>query len=146
MTENTEIDLFEVSEAVWAREREHGYAGLTGPERVFLCVWNLEAEVNNGGFGQYFDNSAGDHAAATPAALRSLGADEMAELVERAMALFGPAGPPADREARWAAMESLPDGIREEWSELDDLFCSLALPEAELRAFVEAHRPEFYAP
>lgn len=146
LPEGAEIDLFQVSEAVWAREEEHGYAGLTDAERVFLCVWSLEAEVNNGGFGQYFDNSAGDHAADTPQALRRLGADEMAGLVERALAPFGAAGPPAEREARWAALESLPESVREEWRELDGLFCSLVSPETELRAFVETHRRDFYAP
>jgi hypothetical protein len=29
-------------------------------ERVFICIWQLEAEVNNGGFTQYFTNSSGD--------------------------------------------------------------------------------------
>ena len=26
---------------------------LTQPEQVFRCIWELESEVNNGGFEQY---------------------------------------------------------------------------------------------
>lgn len=144
--ESEAVDLFKVSEAVWAREAEHGFHTLSNSERVFLCVWNLEAEVNNGGFSQFFDNSAGDYAAETPGALRTIGASGMAELVEKAMAVFGTAGPPADREKRWEAMEALPEPEKERWQELDDAFVQLPSPENELRAFVEAHRSEFYAP
>jgi Domain of unknown function (DUF4375) len=144
--ESGAVDLFQVSEAVWAREAKHGFRALSNPERVFLCVWNLEAEVNNGGFSQFFDNSAGDYAAETPGALRTIGAAGMADLVERAMAAFGAAGPPADREKRSEAIEALPESEKERWEELDAAFINLPSPEAELRAFVEAHRSEFYAP
>jgi hypothetical protein len=140
------VDLFKVSEAVWAREAKHGFRALSNPERVFLCVWNLEAEVNNGGFSQFFDNSASDYAAETPAALKTIGATGMAALVERAMAAFGAAGPPANHEKRLEAIEALPESEKEKWEELDAAFINLSSPEAELRAFVEAHRSEFYAP
>lgn len=144
--ESKTVDLFKVSEAVWAREAKHGFRALSHPEQVFLCVWNLEAEVNNGGFSQFFDNSAGNYAAETPDALRLIGAAEMADLVTRAMAVFGASGPPADRDERLEAMEALPESEKETWEELDDAFVNLSSPEAELRAFVEAHRSEFYAP
>ncbi len=140
------IDLFKVSEAVWAREAKHGYLGLSEPERVFLCVWNLEAEVNNGGFSQFFENSAGDNALATPGALRQVGAPEMAALLEQAMEPFGTPGPPADREKRWKAMERLPESVQEAWGNLDASFYNLASPETGLRALVEANRNQFFAP
>jgi hypothetical protein len=34
--QDAEIDLFKVSEAVWAREAKHGYRAPAEPERVFL--------------------------------------------------------------------------------------------------------------
>jgi hypothetical protein len=88
----TEIDVIRVSEAVWAREAAVGVSGLTPAERVFLCVWNLEAEVNNGGFEQFYINSAGDNAVETPAALRGIGAARAAAIAERANDVFGPPG------------------------------------------------------
>jgi hypothetical protein len=144
--ESGAVDLFKVSEAVWAREAKYGFRALSNPERVFLCIWNLKAEVNNGGFSQFFDNSAGDHAAETPDALRMIGAAEMADLVERALAVFGASAPPANQEERLEAIEALPESEKEKWEELDAAFINLSSPEAELRAFVEVNRSEFYAP
>jgi hypothetical protein len=146
LAEGEAIDLFKVSEAVWAREAKHGISGLTEPERVFLCVWSLEAEVNNGGFAQLFENSAGDYASATAGALRTVGAPEMAALVERAMEPFGPAGPPADRDQRQRAMKALPSSAQELWGALDKEFYALASPEQGLRALVDANRHAFYSP
>jgi hypothetical protein len=146
LADGTSIDLFKVGEAVWAREAKHGISGLTEPERVFLRVWSLEGEVNNGGFAQYFENSAGDYAAGTPDALRSVGAADMAALIEQAMQPFGPSGPPADRAARAKAMETLPPSGRELWSQLDDQFYKLASPEDGLRALVDKNRSAFIAP
>ena len=33
------------------------WSELSEPERAFVAVWELEAEVNNGGFSQYFFNA-----------------------------------------------------------------------------------------
>jgi hypothetical protein len=146
LADDADIDLFKVSEAVWAREARHGIAGMTDSEKVFLRVWNLEAEVNNGGFAQYFENSAGDYAVGTPDALRSVGAPEMAALAERAMEPFGPSGPPPDRDARSRAMQALPASARELWDQLDDQFYRLTSPEQGLLALVERNRRAFIAP
>ena len=146
LADGAAVDLFKVSEAVWAREAKHGFDGLTEPEKAFLRVWNLEAEVNNGGFAQYFENSAGDYAVGTPDALRSVGAPEMAALAERAMQPFGASGPAADRDARTRAIQALPASARELWNQLDDEFYKLASPEDGLRALVEKNRPAFIAP
>lgn len=146
LAEGEAIDLFKVSEAVWAREAKHGYAGLSEPERTFLCVWNLEAEVNNGGFSQFFLNSSGDHSMATPAALRQVGAPEMAALLEQAMKPFGPSGPASNRGQRSKAIEALPSSVREEWGRLDSAFYALSSPESGLRALVETNRGQFFAP
>lgn len=91
---------------------------MTEPERVFVCVWQLEAEVNNGGFAQYYTNSSGDLAADAPAALEAIGATHTAGIVRAANALFR-GGPPRDPEAREDAFDSVADDAFEE---LDDRF------------------------
>jgi Domain of unknown function (DUF4375) len=48
----------------------------------------LEAEVNNGGFNQYYSNPSGEFAALTPDALRLVGAMDLADLVTRANAIY----------------------------------------------------------
>jgi hypothetical protein len=115
------------------------FAHLSPAEQVFVLVWGLEADVNNGGFNQYFFNSYSDHAAAVPHALRAIGAIEAAAIVERALAFF-PDGPPADRRRRQQLLESL-DPNTEAFNALDDEF--FAYPDdltALLAQFVRANR------
>jgi hypothetical protein len=66
---------------------------LAARDRVLVTIWGLEAEVNNGGFDQYYFNGAGNQAFFAPEALRLIGASRMAEVVARANAVFGPEGP-----------------------------------------------------
>ena len=63
-------------------------------------IGRLEAEVNNGGFDQFFFNSAGDDAAPTIQALELIGATKTAAIVRRACRKFPGGMPPADRERR----------------------------------------------
>src|SRR5262245_24322969 len=94
------LDMFKISDAVFARFTKLGFEKLSAPEKVFQCVWGLEAEVNNGGFSKFYFNSAGDHAADTVKSLEAIGAEHTANLVRRANALFGEAGPSPDRFKR----------------------------------------------
>ena len=141
----TEIDLFGVSEAVWAREAAAGVEALSRAERVFLCVWNLEAEVNNGGFEQFYTNSAGDNARDTPTALREIGAAQAAKIAQAANSVFGPSGPPADRDARTEALDEFGAPATEALSELDARFYEYPDDlEALLHRFVDRNRNQFY--
>jgi len=88
--QDQEIDVFEVSDRVFDRYSRSGYATLSKPEQVFVCVWGLDGEVNNGGFDQYFFNSAGDHALDSPNALLAIRAHVTAKIVQEANALWIP--------------------------------------------------------
>lgn len=63
------------------------WSQLSRQERIVLAVWQLEAEVNNGGFDQYFHNSAGEHAPFAIEALLEIGAPNCAAVVGRATQL-----------------------------------------------------------
>jgi hypothetical protein len=140
------IDLVRVSEAVWAREAAGGFEALSAAEQVFLCVWNLEAEVNNGGFEQFYTNSAGDNAAATVKALREIGATEVAAIAEEANHVFPPPGPPADRTDRAVALARLGDVADGAFDALDERFYHHTenLDDLLLR-FVDRNRNQFFA-
>src|SRR4051812_7921032 len=69
------------------------------PGEVRQLVTELEAEVNNGGFDQFFFNSAGDQTARTIGALEFIGAKHTAAIVRAAAAKFPGGMPPADRES-----------------------------------------------
>jgi Domain of unknown function (DUF4375) len=64
----------------------------------------LEREVNNGGFHQYFYNSAGDRTAETIHALEIIEAFAMADIVKRAAQKFPYGLPPKNRFERQDAL------------------------------------------
>ena len=69
-------------------------------DEVVGLIDALEGEVNNGGFHQYFYNSAGDRTAETIQALEIIGAFAMADIVERAAQKFPYGMPPKNRFER----------------------------------------------
>lgn len=118
---------------------------LTDPEKVFLCIWELEAEVNNGGFDQYFFNSSGDQANSAPWALRQIGAHSVATLCEEANAVFGESVP-SEEGVRRQVMSNLGDEASRTRNALDDRFyaCGEDL-EGLLYTFVQANLASFEA-
>lgn len=84
-----------------------GFEALTEWERDLATLWHVEAEVNNAGFVHYYSGPAGDYAYHAPEALARVGAAEKASLVRIANALFGPGGPPRNRQDRLTALNTL---------------------------------------
>jgi hypothetical protein len=115
------INLSDAFEAACQRHRTVAFADLSEADRILVSIWALEADVNNGGFDQYYFNTAGDTAHYAPVALRSIGARAMADIVERANSLFGPSGPPASRDARQDALLALTSS-EDLWGQLDREF------------------------
>ena len=105
MTTEAEAFLISLSDRLWPIANER-FTSLSPSEQIFILVWEIEAEVNNGGFNQFFFNSAGARAAGTAAALRRIGADRAASIVDRALSLF-PDGPPADLSVRQDLLEEM---------------------------------------
>jgi hypothetical protein len=64
------------------------------PGEIRTLIEELEGEVNNGGFDQYFYNSGGDNTAEVIQALELIGAVRMADTVNRAAAKFPGGMPP----------------------------------------------------
>ena len=58
---------------------------LNGCQKVFMSIWGLEAEVNNGGFSQYFSNEPGRYAHETRDNLCLIGAKDCAKLLDQAI-------------------------------------------------------------
>jgi hypothetical protein len=99
--------------------------GLSDDERHYFAVTLLEGEVFNGGFDQFFWNSAGDWYADAAAGLRTMGADEsLGILIAAKTILFSGVAPPTSTESRRELLRKNDD---EETSgrlqELDDRFC-----------------------
>lgn len=137
-----DFDLLDnLTEAIERRVVERGYKALSSAEQTIHVIFRLEAEVNNGGFHQYYFNSAGDHALAAPAALLRIGARRAAALVREANEAFPEPGPSPQRETRIQQLEQLPAEGR--FEQLDDRFYQY--PEdlqRLLAAFARAHRAD----
>lgn len=104
------------------KELDQGYDALSENERIIKHICLLEAEVSNGGFDQYFFNSAGDHALQTVDLLRQIGSKEMLALLTQAIEAFGPNPPSSNRETRWAQMDILPEAVSDEWEGIEQKF------------------------
>jgi hypothetical protein len=137
VTQDRERYLIGLSEKLCPLVWEASLSVLSEPEQVFVCVWQLEAEVNNGGFSQFYYNSAGDNAVSTVPALERISALHTAAIVGKANALF-PGGPAADRDSRQTALDKLNDSAFED---LDEAFLAYADDLSELLfTFVQDHR------
>jgi hypothetical protein len=84
-------------------------------------IEELESEINNGGFDQFFFNSAGDYTAETIEALNAIGATHTAGIVKAAASRFPDGMPPKDRNERQDILEKIsPDS--DAFEEDDDAF------------------------
>ena len=94
-------------------------------QRVFSAIWALESQVNNGGFAQYFVSHDGDTASSAPDALRAIGADQCAAIVEKALKLATPGGVlPAAQTDREMLLDALPPDVVEQLETIDAEFFS----------------------
>ena len=108
-----------------ALARFHGgrdFADLSARDQLLVCIWGVEADVNNGGFDQFFFNTYGGMASEASAALRAIGASQMAEIVDEAIARFGPGWVPQDRDARLTRLLALTEDEGVSFDDLDRRF------------------------
>ena len=139
-------ELIAVSELVFSAIEGRRFEDLTEAERVIATVWRVEAEVNNGGFDQFFFNSSGDTVFYAEAALESIGAKKMAKIVARANAVFGADGPPRDRDLRQERLLALSESVSSKLNALDNEFYKY--PDAVstlLHDYITANAPELLA-
>ena len=136
--------LLMLAESPSARFWRVDFDALSAPERVFRAVWELEAEVNNGGFHQYFFNSSGQFAPFALGALRAVGASQTAGMLQRAISVIGTDVQWSNDAARQERLVALPDAAVAELDDLDRAF--LGYPDnltALLYNYVCAHRAQF---
>jgi hypothetical protein len=89
-------------------------------QKVFSAIWELESQVNNGGFDQYFRNTDYELIAHTATALRAIGAASCAAIVDSAIQVISPM--PVDNDARCDALDSAEDDAQDRLNALDTQF------------------------
>ena len=138
--------LIKLSESERTAFGRVAFAQQPEPQKVFSAIWALESQVNNGGFLQYFVSSDFDTANFAPTALRSIGAQACASIVERALLKLSPAPLPDSRETCERLVKSLSSTARKQFEKLDSDF--MAYPDNLtdlLFAYVASH-PEAFGP
>lgn len=66
-----------------------GMETLSDEERYFYAAYELDNEVNNGGYLQYFDNSSGDLAYLVIDALQSICSSKVLKITKEALDIYG---------------------------------------------------------
>lgn len=95
---------------------------LTEPQKNFYFNQNLEKEINNGGFNQYFFNSSGDFTHETINSLQTIGANKTADILQQAIDQFPESTVPKERTNRQEVLEQIEDTANEVWEQLDQAF------------------------
>jgi len=98
------------------------FSKLTDQQKLFYLNQNLEREINNGGFNQYFINSSGDNAHETILSLKAIGADKTADILQKAIDQFPNKTVPKDRDKRTEIVEQIEEVANEVWNDLDQKF------------------------
>ena len=109
-------------DAVEAKYQLVGIDALNEKEKAIFAIWWLEAEVNNGGFHQYFWNSAGDNADIAFESLNKIGATKTAELLKQAIEIAFSGSLPLTRDDRQRLLEINEDKKMDALGELDFIF------------------------
>ena len=118
-------------------------ASQTLPQRVFSAIWEVESEVNNGGFSQYFLNSSAESVPFVVEALETIGAPKTADICRRAIAAAFPEGVPSTQEIRSAAA-GFSEEVLGQFESLDQGFFSYPHNLTDLLfAYVSRHPEEF---
>jgi len=136
--------LIKLSESAMTKVWKEDFAKQSFPQKVFSAIWEVEAEVNNGGFSQYFFNNSRASAWFVARALEEIGAPKTANICKRAIAAAFPSGLPDDLDSIRSAAADFSEDIREKLWALDKEFYSYPHNLTDLLfAYVKRHPDEF---
>jgi hypothetical protein len=118
----------------------------TKAQQAIYIIWSLEAEVNNGGYNQFYFNSSGQYAGLAPEALNLVGASKFADLTTRANAVYE-----KENEKITKHQDGTPEGFSKSYEDnpldkFDDEFYSLYKIENLQKIqidFIRKHRNDF---
>lgn len=95
---------------------------LNTSQRLVVIIENLEREINNGGFNQFYYNSSGEYANETVHLLKKVGANRTAEIVEEANREWENGFVPKERTKRRQVLERIEIKTDSVWSKCDTEF------------------------
>ena len=116
-----EIEIIEaIGTNVWNKKQETD--NLTAQETTFVLIDIFEGAMNEGGFHYFFNGETGNFAREILEAYKNIGAPKTANLIAKAIGLFGINNYSEDTIKRQNAINKLDDKAISGWEDLDELF------------------------
>ena len=138
--------LIRLSESENAKFGKEDFIRQSLPQMVFSAIWDVEGEVNNGGFSQYFGNNSAETSQFVVEALRTIAAPDTAAICERAISAAFPGGLPKTTNGIRQLAAEFSDETLEQLDELDQEFFSYPHNLTDLLFnYVSMHPEEFGA-
>ncbi|MGF1767085.1 DMP19 family protein [Enterovibrio makurazakiensis] len=103
-----------------------GYDLLRESEQILVHPLELEGQVLNGGFSQYFENMYGDNVFAALASFKKIGMNEAYKIVQKVIELFPDSSPEKNEEDRIMQFDLMSE---ESQKKIDDLSHQFSLLE-----------------
>ena len=137
--------VIEIDDLLWDKSgKEEDFEGLNQFEKNVVFILMLQREVNNGGFGQYFFNSAGRYAHEALNGLKEIKAPKIAEMLNQAINAFPSLPVPKDRQVRELVVSDVSQKVLDTWSKLNQEFYQYPENLYELLAeYVKENREKF---
>ena len=146
-TVNKNEILISLSESAATRIGKEAFEQQSLPQKVFTATWEVESEVNNGGFSQYFLNDSAESASFVVNALTTIGAPKTADICRRAIVTGFPGGLPRTTEDIRSTATEFSEDTLGKLEPLDQEFFSYPHNLTDLLfAYVTAHPEEFGTP
>lgn len=98
---------FEAVRDPWEVVDTAGWGALTVPEKHICAINELDGQVNNGGFAQYYFNSTGDHWRDALEGLRAIGATQRHKIMVATLEKFRQSEPSPSRDVRSAQLSKI---------------------------------------
>ena len=150
LAKESEFDLYEVLGAieVLVGSKISKKLATTASERMIFAFTWLGREVQNGGFHQYFFNSAGDFWKDVLYGLRAIGDEQGLALFQQTLSIFQESSPSDDRFIRQDQLEKLEEEDEERvWDHfrrMTEQYFGNAFPKWEaVFDYVKRHKDEF---
>lgn len=110
----------------WDVVERSGWDALTVAEKHILSIEQLEAEVSNGGFAQYYFNSSGDHWQHAYDGLATIGAEKRRQLMLATIEAFGNIKPATDRSNRTSQLSKIVRQSEDPFNKQDSAWYKIA--------------------
>jgi hypothetical protein len=130
--------------ADYEREDEVLTRATPGQSAIYALLWT-DAEVNNGGFEQFFFNSSGSLIDEAIEGAELVGASGNASILREAAEVFADGDVPENRETRSRILDELSEESREKLLQFDDRWFDLDRKlERKMLAYVREYPNEFF--